>query len=399
MTVATPTTPAPTGSTTTGSSTPRPSRARRRRWLFGGLLAFAVIVLAVVFATQGTTTSTAPLDPDNPRPPGAQALARVLAEQGVDVTVARNQAELERADLDGSTTVFVATTANLSRATAGDLTRLTTGAAKLVVVTPRAELLRVLAPRASVADDRRTDLVASGCAPAIRDGESISRSQVGFSAPGASATCFTRDGRSAYLELPRSGRTAPIVLFGSRTAMANEEITDEANAAVLLRMLGATPRLVWYVPDRADNPPTSNGATESPVPRWLGPAVLLLAFAVLALMLWRGRRLGRLVTEPLPVVVRAIETTQSRGRLYRRARDAPRAGAILQDASRRRLGSYLGLPPSVPVHTLVYAVAASAGRPTDEVGSLLAGPPPADDAGLLALARQLATLEEEVHRP
>ena len=38
-------------------------------------------------------------------------------------------------------------------------------------------------------------------------------------------------------------------------------------------------------------------------------------------LLWRGRRLGRLVVEPLPVVVQAVESTESRGRLYRRARD------------------------------------------------------------------------------
>ena len=46
-------------------------------------------------------------------------------------------------------------------------------------------------------------------------------------------------------------------------------------------------------------------------------------------MLWRGRRLGPLVVEPLPVVVKAVESTQGRGRLYRRVRDRAHAAGIL----------------------------------------------------------------------
>ena len=38
-------------------------------------------------------------------------------------------------------------------------------------------------------------------------------------------------------------------------------------------------------------------------PKWIGPALWLTLAACLLLMFWRGRRLGRLVTEPLPVIV------------------------------------------------------------------------------------------------
>ena len=127
--------------------------------------------------------------------------------------------------------------------------------------------------------------------------------------------------------------------------------------------------------------------------------------AFLGLVLWRGRRFGRLVPEPLPVVVRAVETTESRGRLYRRARDASRAGATLQQATRVRLADYLGLPrpgPSISSRgadqALVSAVSAATGRPVGEVGALLLGPPPTQDDHLLGLAAELAALEKEVRR-
>ena len=179
----------------------------------------------------------------------------------------------------------------------------------------------------------------------MKPGETLSRSQVEYTSSLADAACFTHDGASVYLSLARRGVTPPMVLLGSTSMPANDQITDASNAAVMLRALGHSGRVVWYVPSREDVPAGGDAGLGSLVPPWLGPVLALGGFAFLGLVLWRGRRFGRLVPEPLPVVVRAVETTESRGRLYRRARDASRAGATLQGATRTRLADYLGLPP------------------------------------------------------
>ena len=74
-------------------------------------------------------------------------------------------------------------------------------------------------------------------------------------------------------------------------------------------------------------------------------------------MLWRGRRLGPLVVEPLPVVVKAVESTQGRGRLYRRVRDRAHAAEILRAATARRLAARLGCPRGTDAGALVAPVA------------------------------------------
>ncbi len=192
------------------------------------------------------------------------------------------------------------------------------------------------------------------------------------------------------------------MLLGSTTALSNNQVTQASDAAIALRMLGHSGRLVWYVPSRLDTPGESTGSAAL-VPRWIGPGLALGAVAFAGVVLWRGRRLGRLVPEPLPVVVRAAETTESRGRLYRRARDASRASLVLQQATQKRLADYFGMPRptgSGPAdHALVSAVAAASGRRLDEVGALLYGPPPTQDDHLLGLAVELADLEKEVRRP
>ena len=397
----------PGGASPDGGS-PR-ARGWRRRWVLVAVLAAAVVAVAFLFVSQGPgPASSAPLDPRNPTANGAQALARVLESQGVRVVVARGEAELERAGVDADTTVVVTRTAPLAESTTKGLARLASRAERLVLVAPDRSVLRYLAPEVTVTEARRAaqDLVATDCGTSdVRPGETLSRSQVEYTSSLADAACFTHDRASVYLSLARRGVTPPMVLLGSTSMPANDQITDASNAAVMLRALGHSGRVVWYVPSREDVPAGDDAGLGSLVPRWLGPVLALGGFAFLGLVLWRGRRFGRLVPEPLPVVVRAVETTESRGRLYRRARDASRAGATLQGATRTRLADYLGLPrpnPSISSRgadqALVSAVSAATGRQVGEVGALLLGPPPTRDDHLLGLAAELAALEKEVRR-
>ena len=397
----------PGGASPEGAS-PR-ARGWRRRWVLVAVLAAAVVAVAFLFVSQGPgPASSAPLDPRNPTANGAQALARVLESQGVRVVVARGEAELERAGVDADTTVVVTRTAPLAESTTKGLARLASRAERLVLVAPDRGILRYIAPEVTVTEARRAaqDLVATDCGTSdVRPGETLSRSQVEYTSSLADAACFTHDRASVYLSLARRGVTPPMVLLGSTSMPANDQITDASNAAVMLRVLGHSGRVVWYVPSREDVPAGDDAGLGSLVPRWLGPVLALGGFAVLGLVLWRGRRFGRLVPEPLPVVVRAVETTESRGRLYRRARDASRAGATLQGATRTRIADYLGLPrpnPSISSRgadqALVSAVSAATGRQVGEVGALLLGPSPTRDDHLLGLAAELAALEKEVRR-
>ena len=61
-----------------------------------------------------------------------------------------------------------------------------------------------------------------------------------------------------------------------------------------------------------------------------GAAFIWLAVLGGLLVLWRARRLGPVVTEPLPVVVRSAEVVEGHGRLYSRAGARDRAAAALR---------------------------------------------------------------------
>ena len=178
--------------------------------------------------------------------------------------------------------------------------------------------------------------------------------------------------------------------------VANERVKDRDNAAIGLRLLGQNDKVVWYVPNAADAPEDARAGVAAELPRALYPGLWMGVFAVLLLLLWRGRRLGRLVFEPLPVTVKAIETTLGRGRLYRKANDRSHAAAVLRRATRARLAHSLQLPPETTLEELAGIVAGRSGRGIDECRALLSDSPVSNDSHLATLARGLRTLEKEV---
>jgi hypothetical protein len=198
-----------------------------------------------------------------------------------------------------------------------------------------------------------------------------------------------------------AGTGSGVVLLGASDAISNDQVLRADNAAFALRLLGQHDRLVWYVPSLDDLVADDGVSLTTLLPRWLRPGLLLAAIAALALLLWRARRLGPLATEPLPVVVKAIETTRGRGRLYRKAGDRAHAAEALRSATRTRVADRLRLGSRPDPGTLVRDLARHTGRPVEEIDRLLGpgAPAPATDHDLIALAGRLAELDREVRRP
>ena len=399
-----------------GDGPRRPGIRGRRVAAYVGVVGLGLL-LVVLLALTGQRP-TQPLDPQGPGPEGAMALAEVLRDQGVEVDVVRSIAALEDADADRATTVLLGDPTNLGPGAAVRLGSAARFVGRLVAVGGSTAQLDAIGVPAQAFPGGVDDLPARCDSAVARDDDVVSSSDTRYLADeGAPASaCFVLpegdrtggdplpEGSSgaAMLELPSGASHPATVLVGFGGAWTNEAITDESNAGLAVRALGAQPRLVWYHPGQSDltagGPGEEDGAADV-WPVWTGPAVALLGVVVVLLALSRGRRLGRLGREPLPVVVRAVETTESRGRLYRRAGDRGRAAAVLRAATRDRLARRLAAPPAAGAVALVHAVSAATGRPVDEVGGILFGPDPHDDASLIQLAQQLTDLEERAHHP
>ena len=384
-----------------GDGTTVMARARTRwqqwRWPLTALVTFLVLVGAS--SLLQARTSTTPLAPDNPSDDGARAVAQILGDRGVDVHYVRTVREARALALEG-TTLLVAGTSALGYEGAQALA---TVPADLVVVGPDAYAVEELTDgEFTLGHEYTSGVQQADCPdPDAQAAERISTDERLVVATGDGVTCFPDPGLGgaggAFGSLERDGRR--IVVINDEAVITNAHLAEHGHAALALRTLGAHEDLVWLVPSiELDADDVGTGGTGRIFPEWAPTVALQLLVVVLALALWRGRRLGRVVTEPLPVTVRAAEATLGRGRLYRRARTRGHAAAALRAGTASRLAARLGLPRAAGATDVIDAVARATGRGVDEISGVLYGPPPTDDGELLWLARTLDQLEGEVHR-
>ncbi|MEQ4304912.1 DUF4350 domain-containing protein [Plantactinospora sp. B6F1] len=248
---------------------------------------------------------------------------------------------------------------------------------------------------------------------------------------------------------PRDGeatdrRGSEVVVIGASDPFRNDRIAERGNAALAAGLLGIHDRVVWLdlagpeppppyqrddeldpwtsTPDGSDSypdgefeerdrtpeyderpqPPSGQDDQAAPperrnplwdaFPPWFWALLAQLALALLLLVLWRARRLGPPVAEPLPVTVPSAETVRGRGRLYQRARAYGPAAETLRAAALHRLARSRGVPSDAGPDEVATVVAARTGRSATEVHDLLHGPAPETNQELLDLARALDDL-------
>jgi len=367
---------------------PRVRWERGRRPL---AIAAFVLAVAVLLGWVASGERRGYLDPEGVDQAGARALARILAAEGVDVVPARTTDEAVAA-ADPLSTLLVTVPALPDNE---QMRRLVGTGADVVLVAPGPEV-EAWAPGIEALDrvgpatlEPRCHLAEAERAGSARVGGTVYAAEDGVG-------CYSVHGGPS-LVVARSGDRRVTVL-GSADILTNRRLDENGNAALATGLLGRTPRLVWYRPVLEQAGEEGVPLTDL-LPGWAGPVAAQLLVAAGVAALWRGRRLGPVVAEPLPVVVRSAEAVEGRARLYRRGRARGHAAAALREAACERLRHGLGLPRGSDVTAVASAAATRSGRPEPQVVALLSGPPPDDDPALVRLADDLDALEQEVLHP
>lgn len=364
----------------------------------GPVLVVAALVVAAAVGGLLALRPSGSLDPDAYDPAGSRAVAELLRDGGLGVTRVGTVEQVLDADEPGTVTLLP-TPQGLAGAELEQLGRLQ-GA--LVVVAPSDDDLAALDLPAETAGAVDVEPRRASCdfAPAQRAGDAelggTAYAPVDAGPINEATGCYGAGGDATLLVLPESDA----VLLGTGTPLTNDRLDERGNAALVLGLLGGYDEVLWLVPDPSREVPVGEQRPLTDLlPDWLVLAVVQLGVAVVVLALWRARRLGRVVEEPLPVVVRAAEAVEGRGRLYRAAGARGPASEALRSGVRERAARRLGLPSAAARPALVGAAAARTGRDPAAIDALLYGAPPADDAALVRLADALRGLENALTRP
>ncbi|MGW4924405.1 DUF4350 domain-containing protein [Streptomyces parvulus] len=386
------------------------SPTARQIWTRGRGVALALVLLlagAVAIAVVRSGDHHGELDPRSADPAGSRAVAELLAERGVSTRVVTTL-DAARAATGPDTTLLVAAPDLLTERQQTRLHATVAGSGgRTVLVAPGGRAVERLVPGVTADPALSFDsTLAPACdLPAARRAGTADTGGLRYSTHLAADTCYPSRRLATLLRVPDTsaeGTPGDTVVLGARDILVNDRLDDHGNASLALQLLGSRDHLVWYLPSLSDvpDPDEERGFFDLLPSGWLWGTLQLFIAAVLA-ALWRARRLGPLVPEKLPVAIRASETVEGRARLYRKANARDRAATALRSATRTRLAPLVGVPVTrahTP-ETLLPALSAHLHGDGQPLHSLLFGPPPGDDAALIALADQLDALESEVRRP
>jgi hypothetical protein len=364
-----------------------------QRWRAVKWVVLGVIVIAAASVLTTYLTSSRPggrMDPGSTSADGARALLSLLRDQGVDVVEARSIADVEVAARP-DTLLVLAETQYLSDDEG--LRRLAAVPGDRLLVEPVARTRKVLAPGIRVGLPSTLGGVPDCDMPEANRAGTVQFGVSGtYEAEGD--TTLTRCYGGAVVRYSEGGHTVTVV--GSADFMTNAGLLKEGNAALAMNLAGTRPRVIWYAPQQFESESHGGATLTELIPDRAKWVVWQLCVAAILVALWRGRRVGPLVAEELPVVVRASETVEGRGRLYRSRRARDRAAEALRTAALHRVLPRLGLGPNAESTAVVQAVAQRIGADPNTLGHLLFGPPPDTDADLVNLANQLDDIERQV---
>lgn len=366
-------------------------RSVRKRGLFWILLIVLVLIIGLLTIILSPAASMSALSPTNSSPRGAQAVARVLQQNGVAVKPSETLATAREAlrATDGRATLLLHDPDGILDA--DQLKELAATAPRTVLVEPSAETLKAFAPKITESlRDAEAASATAGCqlslaqaAPVLATSGRHYRAPLGcYSSPGVDGFAVAFDGT--------------VTVLGSAEYLANRGIRGQGRSAVALWALGQEPTLIWYQPSSSDL--SANAETSNPyllLPAWFGPVMAWAMLMGLLAMFWRGRRLGPLVPEKLPVIVPAAELVDGRARLYAHGRSVNAVTANLRSAALTRMAHHYRLGTGASVQQILAAVQNTGARTAAEL-ELLLNPVPSTEQHLVQWANDLAQLEKEI---
>ncbi|KOX22322.1 hypothetical protein ADL05_04535 [Nocardiopsis sp. NRRL B-16309] len=354
------------------------------------VLVTALVVAAVLLSLGNEQFPEGYLEPGSVSPDGARALVRIL-EEDRDVEVVRSSADAEEALADAGGDVVLVVFLD-HRLLPEELDSLAALEADTVLVQPTLRSLEAFAPGVDVTGRADPDEVL---APLCTMTEAVAAgdAEVGgelYGAPEGSGAvgCYPAGSGDALIRVDDGASTTTVL--GTGAPLTNTELDDEGNAALALNLMAAED-VVWLRPD----PPRQEGSATlvELLPLGLRWSLVPLVAALVLLALWRGRRMGPLVPESLPVAVQAAETTRGRAALYRSRKARDRAALAMRTGFLDRAVPKLGLASDVGDEAVVSALAARTGDDPAVLSALLhpADPDPftADDGALVRLADEL----------
>lgn len=351
----------------------------------------AVLAILTVFAAyitiKGTDGDNRNLAPTSTEQSGAAGFVHLLKSRNYNVKIVRHDRTMRSAIRNATpdTTVIVSPDIGIYRNFAQDLDQ--TRASRIILLEPSQQILdkvgiqaQALTVQEALAASNSPNCSAEMLSP-VNELDSKFRSKT-YESDEADHVCFPaipiidNVNRGGLLTFTQQQKQT--ILLGNAYALTNRHLASKDSAALGLALVGNNKNVIWADPRAADlkgqQGTSGEGGRRGGIPpqlSWLNLLAWWSVFLAIVAAFWRGRRLGRIVVEYLPVMVRASETAKGLGRSYSVSASHERSLELLQSAAALRIAKKLGVPSYTPRSELISVVASALGRSSEDIESVL----------------------------
>jgi hypothetical protein len=358
----------------------------RRGLLWVGLV--VVVVLGFVVVGRGGERSSEPLAPDSTSAQGLRAVVLLAESFGADVDVIDGAPKADR-------TVAFLPSDQFGRTDTSDMHQWVRNGGILVVADPQSSFVPKLGGPLGVGLVENQDIDAGNCTISALSGAATVSVDSAFvyRPPSTSTRCFTVGSDALIVAIPEGKGT--IVAVGGSSLFENGSITKADNAVVVVSLLAPKPgtKLAFV-----RGP--SFGAGDETLGSLIRPGIrfgfVQIAIAFLLFAIWQGRRLGRPVLEVPRIEIEGSELITAVGHLLERTNSPTYAASVLRADARREIARRVGGARADDPESLAIVLDARLGANRERVRALLTDTPVSSEDELVALARQLHSLRQEV---
>lgn len=354
------------------------------------LVVLGVVMIGIV--GRSAQSDGEALDPRSTEPTGARGLVLLLEEFGARVDIS---GELPPPD---GTAVLLRD--QLGTADTRRLSEWVEAGGRLVVADPLSDLAPALArPGTEIFEEGDTSgLLRPSPECRLPELDRVRRLEVpgaaGYRTRTGDITCFPVGGEGWFVVARPTGDGVVVSVAGGGT-FVNDSLENEDNAAFAVGLMAPEPGKVVHMLEPS-SPGSGDRSLLDLVSRRVKDGLWQLLLACGLFALWRARRLGRPLVEPQPVEIAGSELVVAVGNLLQQGKRRDAAAGMIRASLRRTLLERLGLPADTSTEALAEVAAARTGVDPSEVLAALSTAVPPDDAALVALARSVESLRNEV---
>lgn len=371
-------------------------RDRVRRWFPVGLVLLLLVVLAVV--TVPDEDEEIPLDPAGTGASGTAALVATLEELGAQVQLASKPSDIDSGAFaeDRPAPVIL-----LLRDPLDD-----TWSEAFDAALHQGATIVITDPDSAFANPGDPGLLLPSSTPecglaALRDVDQINgMGTVVYELGDSDTGCFPADDNTAWLVTTQSG-AGTVVLTGGAGFLTNAALNSRDNAILAIALIAPAvgARVTIVGPQVAIDGLADSQTLTDLIPAPVRLALLQLLIAMLVVVAWRWRRLGKPVQEVLPVELPAAELVRATGDMLDQAGGYEHAATVLVQELRRDLALRAGLGPQADAPAVARMAASLTHRSEQQLLDLFTGPWPSGPAELVRLAQLVADTRAQITSP